>query len=188
MQLAGHTSTVPEKPPPAHRDASISTDAPYMERRTNCRDAGATPPPSSGRFEVWTAKPRITWTPGSIRCSLDAVKILELPDYRGLQMKEGLASLSAGEMIWIAIGLCGQVCFFSRFLVQWVVSERKGESVIPLAFWYFSIVGGLILLAYAIYRRDPVFILGQSTGCFIYIRNLVLISRSRTRNCDAVDA
>jgi len=64
-----------------------------------------------------------------------------------------------------------------RFLAQWIVSERKGESTIPIAFWYFSLLGGLILFTYAIYRRDPVFIVGQGCGAFIYIRNLILIRR-----------
>jgi lipid-A-disaccharide synthase-like uncharacterized protein len=82
---------------------------------------------------------------------------------------------------WVAIGLLGQVCFFSRFFVQWVASERAGRSVIPRAFWYFSIAGGMILLSYAIWRRDPVFILGQSGGVFIYLRNLVLLRREDAR-------
>jgi lipid-A-disaccharide synthase-like uncharacterized protein len=68
-----------------------------------------------------------------------------------------------------------------RFVVQWVASERKKRSVIPVAFWYFSLAGGLLLLAYSIYRKDPVFILGQATGLFIYVRNLMLIFRRRRR-------
>ncbi len=79
--------------------------------------------------------------------------------------------------IWIGIGLFGQLLFTSRFLVQWIVSERKRESVIPLAFWWLSISGGLTLLCYAIWRQDPVFILGQATGLIVYLRNLVLIRR-----------
>jgi len=78
---------------------------------------------------------------------------------------------------WLIIGFVGQTMFFMRFLVQWIASERKGESVIPLLFWYFSLAGGLILLCYAIHIRDPIFILGQTTGAFIYIRNLILILR-----------
>jgi len=66
-----------------------------------------------------------------------------------------------------------------RFLVQWIYSEKKKRSVIPLAFWYFSLAGGITLLSYAIYRKDPVFILGQATGVFIYTRNLQLIARER---------
>ena len=80
---------------------------------------------------------------------------------------------------WVIIGLIGQAFFFMRFLVQWIVSERRGESMIPIAFWYFSIGGSMILLAYAIHRQDPVFILGQSVGSVIYIRNLILISRKK---------
>ena len=81
--------------------------------------------------------------------------------------------------MWLIIGFIGQALFFMRFLVQWIASERKGESVIPTPFWYFSLAGGLTLLAYAIYKQDPVFILGQSAGTFIYIRNLVLIFRKK---------
>ena len=83
----------------------------------------------------------------------------------------------AYETLWIWIGFAGQALFFSRFLVQWLASERRKASVIPRAFWFFSIGGGLILLAYAIHRRDPVFIAGQATGIFIYSRNLWFIYR-----------
>jgi len=79
------------------------------------------------------------------------------------------------EFWWVVFGLVGQLLFTARFLVQWVASERAGRSIIPLAFWYFSIGGGLTLLTYAIYRGDPVFILGQSLGVVIYSRNLWLI-------------
>lgn len=82
------------------------------------------------------------------------------------------------EHIWLAIGLLGQALFSARFLVQWVASERRRQSVVPRAFWYFSVGGGLTLLAYAIYRRDPVFIIGQSAGLFVYARNLWFIHRS----------
>ena len=85
------------------------------------------------------------------------------------------------EFWWVVFGLGGQLMFTARFLVQWIASERAGRSVIPLAFWYFSISGGAILLAYAIYRADPVFILGQSLGVFIYSRNLWLIYAEKKR-------
>ncbi len=84
--------------------------------------------------------------------------------------------------VWLIIGLTGQAFFTMRFLVQWIYSERKKESVVPVSFWIFSIVGSLILLSYAIYRRDPVFILGQSFGFIVYFRNLHLIRQSRRRN------
>lgn len=83
------------------------------------------------------------------------------------------------ENIWLIIGFAGQALFTMRFLVQWLYSEKKGRSLIPTAFWYFSLGGGLTLLSYAIYRLDPVFIVGQSTGVFIYARNLHLIMRER---------
>ena len=82
------------------------------------------------------------------------------------------------EHSWLAIGFLGQGLFFGRWVVQWVASERKSESQIPIAFWYMSLVGGLITLAYAIYRKDPVFIAGQSVGAVVYVRNLVLIARA----------
>ncbi len=86
------------------------------------------------------------------------------------------------EFWWVAFGLLGQLMFTGRFLVQWIASERAKKSVVPVLFWYFSIAGGLILLSYAIYRKDPVFILGQSLGVFIYGRNLFLIYRERREN------
>ncbi|RAP40020.1 lipid A biosynthesis protein [Rhodovulum viride] len=86
------------------------------------------------------------------------------------------------EFWWVVVGLGGQLMFTARFLVQWIASERARNSVVPVAFWYFSMAGGVILLAYAIYRKDPVFILGQVTGVFIYTRNLWLIHAHRRRS------
>ena len=77
------------------------------------------------------------------------------------------------------LGLLGQVLFFSRFLVQWIASEKKGKSTIPLSFWYLSIGGGALLLVYAIWRKDPVITLGQLVGLFVYVRNLMLIHRHK---------
>jgi lipid-A-disaccharide synthase-like uncharacterized protein len=77
--------------------------------------------------------------------------------------------------LWLAVGFAGQALFFSRFLVQWLASEKRRESYLPRAFWFLSIGGGLTLLAYAIHRRDPVFIVGQATGILIYGRNLWFI-------------
>ncbi len=82
------------------------------------------------------------------------------------------------ETIWVGIGFLGQGLFFGRWLVQWIASERKAESRVPISFWYMSLIGGLITLAYAIYRKDPVFISGQSVGAFVYLRNLILIHRT----------
>lgn len=86
------------------------------------------------------------------------------------------------EFWWVVFGLGGQLMFSARFIVQWIASERAGRSVIPMAFWYFSIAGGVVLFAYALYRGDPVFILGQSLGLFIYLRNLWLIKTEKKRN------
>ena len=80
--------------------------------------------------------------------------------------------------LWLCIGFLGQLLFTSRFLVQWIASERARRSVVPLAFWWFSLAGGATLLAYAVWRRDPVFAVGQASGLLIYIRNLMLIGRT----------
>lgn len=85
--------------------------------------------------------------------------------------------MSCAERVWICVGLLGQAAFASRFLVQWITSEARRESVIPIAFWYLSVTGGVILLSYAVHIRDPVFTLGQSFGLIVYIRNLMLIHR-----------
>jgi lipid-A-disaccharide synthase-like uncharacterized protein len=83
------------------------------------------------------------------------------------------------EQFWLSIGFLGQVFFSMRFIIQWVASERRRESVIPVAFWFFSLGGAVTLFAYALHRRDPVFILGEGAGTFIYLRNLYLIRRKQ---------
>lgn len=90
-------------------------------------------------------------------------------------LMEVLHVSSRSELVWVVFGLCAQLMFTARFVVQWIASERARSSVMPLAFWYFSLLGGAMLLAYAIYRKDPVFVLGQSLGVVIYSRNLWLI-------------
>ncbi len=80
---------------------------------------------------------------------------------------------------WLLVGFIGQVFFTARFLVQWCVSEKKRASVVPNAFWWLSLLGGAALLAYAISRRDPVIISGQTMGLFVYTRNLMLIGQGR---------
>lgn len=79
---------------------------------------------------------------------------------------------------WAVFGFLGQAFFASRFLVQWIASEKRRASVVPAYFWYASLAGGALLLSYAIYRRDPVFIVGQATGLVVYGRNLILVRRS----------
>ncbi len=85
------------------------------------------------------------------------------------------------NLIWLVIGFTGQALFSMRFLIQWWASERQKRSVIPVAFWFFSLAGGVTLLSYAIYRQDPVFIVGQAGGLFIYSRNLYFIYLNRNR-------
>ena len=79
--------------------------------------------------------------------------------------------------LWLAIGLFGQLLFSMRFILQWLASEKIKRSIVPNVFWYFSLGGGIVLFIYAIYRRDPVFILGQGAGIFIYLRNIYFILR-----------
>ena len=93
---------------------------------------------------------------------------------------------TAGQLIWVMIGFLGQALFSARFIVQWFVSEKAKESVVPIAFRYFSILGGVTLLTYAIWRRDPVIIAGQAGGLLIYARNLWFIHNKRSRMADLV--
>ena len=90
------------------------------------------------------------------------------------------------DHVWLLIGFLGQGLFASRFLVQWLASERARRSVMPVNFWYFSLGGGVVLLAYAIYKMDPVFILGQALGLVIYARNIWLIWRNKQEKADTV--
>jgi lipid-A-disaccharide synthase-like uncharacterized protein len=80
---------------------------------------------------------------------------------------------------WVVFGFLGQAIFAARFIIQWVVSEKKKESIVPLSFWYFSIAGGVVLLIYAIYKKDPVFMMGQASGLVVYVRNLMLIMKKK---------
>ncbi len=81
------------------------------------------------------------------------------------------------SLTWFVVGLIGQLFFSARFIIQWIYSEINKKSIIPVAFWFFSILGGVTLLAYAIHRKDPVFILGQSAGLLIYARNIYFIRK-----------
>jgi len=89
------------------------------------------------------------------------------------------ASVSTTELVWLSIGLLAQLMFSMRFIVQWIASERAKQSIVPEMFWYFSLVGGAMLFAYAIYRLDPVFMLGQGMGLLIYARNIQFILRGK---------
>ncbi len=88
-----------------------------------------------------------------------------------------IVGMTSGDLIWLSIGLAGQCLFMARFIVQWIHSEKHGKSLIPLSFWYLSLSGGLIVLAYGIHKLDPVIILGQLPGTVVYTRNLMLIKR-----------
>ena len=95
-----------------------------------------------------------------------------------------LGASTASDIIWLTVGLLGQLMFTGRFIVQWIASERAGKSVMPVAFWYFSIIGGLIVLAYGIHKLDLVIILGQLPGVVVYSRNLWLIHKGRKTGFD----
>lgn len=86
---------------------------------------------------------------------------------------------SINDLIWVSIGLLGQLIFASRFIVQWIASERVGQSVVPVVFWYLSIMGSGVVLAYGLHKADPVIILGQMPGVLVYSRNLWLIHRGK---------
>jgi lipid-A-disaccharide synthase-like uncharacterized protein len=88
---------------------------------------------------------------------------------------------------WLAFGLIAQLLFTARFLVQWISSERAGQSVVPMAFWFFSMAGGLMTLVYGIAKREPVIIVGQSMATFVYIRNIMLIVKHRASGSQTLD-
>jgi len=81
--------------------------------------------------------------------------------------------------LWLAVGFLAQALFSLRFIIQWIASERRRVSYVPEAFWYLSIIGGTLLLVYAVHRRDPVFILGQASGLLVYLRNITLIRKRK---------
>jgi lipid-A-disaccharide synthase-like uncharacterized protein len=95
------------------------------------------------------------------------------------QLLNYISSMSRIELLWVGIGFVGQFIFFMRFMVQWIASEKAKKSVIPVSFWYLSLSGSIIILSYAIYRKDPVFILAFSLNMLIYVRNLVLIKNEK---------
>ncbi len=84
---------------------------------------------------------------------------------------------------WLLVGFAGQALFTARFVVQWLVSERRGDSVVPVSFWWLSLLGGGALLSYAISRRDPVIVVGQAMGVLVYVRNLMLVRRAQLPVC-----
>jgi lipid-A-disaccharide synthase-like uncharacterized protein len=95
--------------------------------------------------------------------------------------KRDILLMLSAETIWLGIGFLGQSLFFSRWVLQWAASERLAESHIPISFWYMSLIGSVIVLAYAIHKIDPVFIAGQGVGTVVYVRNLILLHRAKKR-------
>ena len=105
-----------------------------------------------------------------------------------LQLAAWWASISLTELIWLSVGFLAQLMFSMRFIVQWIASERARQSIVPEMFWYFSLAGGALLFAYAIYRLDPVFMLGQGTGLLIYARNIHLIWKEKSKSANVDEA
>ncbi len=103
-----------------------------------------------------------------------------------------VSDMPTTDLVWLCIGLLGQTLFMMRFIVQWIHSERHQQSLIPISFWYFSLIGGLTVLAYGFHKAEPVIILGQLPGTFVYARNLILIKRNAQKqtlqNPDIKDA
>ena len=96
--------------------------------------------------------------------------------------------ISTTELIWLTVGFTAQAMFSMRFIIQWIASERARRSIVPETFWYFSFAGGLMLFIYAIYRMDPVFIIGQGSGLFIYARNIHFIISAKRESAPVVEA
>jgi len=92
-----------------------------------------------------------------------------------------ITGMPSTDLMWIGVGLLGQCLFMARFIVQWIHSEKHGKSLIPVSFWYLSLLGGLVVLAYGLHKLDPVIILGQLPGTIVYTRNLMLIKRNQSQ-------
>lgn len=98
------------------------------------------------------------------------------------------AAIPTSELIWVTVGFLAQLMFSMRFILQWIASEKAKRSIVPEVFWYFSVLGGALLLAYSIYRADPVFMLGQAMGLLIYARNIHLIWKQKAVAAPPPDA
>lgn len=98
------------------------------------------------------------------------------------------ASTSTTELVWLTVGFTAQAMFSARFIIQWLASERARRSIVPETFWYFSFAGGFMLFVYAIYRMDPVFILGQGSGLLIYARNIHLIWNAKRETAQVMES
>lgn len=108
--------------------------------------------------------------------------------YLSARIQDYLHGMPGVDLAWLTIGLIGQSLFMMRFIVQWIYSERRGQSLIPVSFWYLSLIGGLIVLFYGFHRKDPVIILGQLPGTIVYTRNLILIKRHPKQRQEGANA
>jgi lipid-A-disaccharide synthase-like uncharacterized protein len=131
------------------------------------------------------------WRPGGATEKVTAEHLADLLYNTGANggMAAFLGTASTSVMIWLGVGLFGQLLFTGRMVVQWIASERKGSSVVPPMFWWMSLVGSLLLLAYFLWRRDPIGLLGQAFGSFVYLKNILwILEGKRLAPEDAADA
>ncbi len=133
-------------------------------------------------FEFRETGEAFTRTESELRSMLGERSVRQLKAAEGNAMFKILNITGWGSLVWIAIGFGGQIAFFGRMALQWVVSERKRQSVVPDMFWYLSLVGGIALFSYFVWRQDIVGVLGQSSGIVIYARNIRLIHKKRRRD------
>jgi|LNFM01.1.fsa_nt_gb lipid-A-disaccharide synthase-like uncharacterized protein len=115
---------------------------------------------------------------------LRAVPLPETDAMTAAKLAAWWASVSTTELVWLTVGFVAQIMFSMRFILQWIASERAKKSIVPEVFWYFSLGGGVLLFAYAVYRLDPVFMLGQGMGLLIYVRNIQLIWQQKQSPID----
>ncbi|MBL0920631.1 MAG: lipid-A-disaccharide synthase N-terminal domain-containing protein [Phycisphaerales bacterium] len=138
-------------------------------------------PGAGASYRFLTEAPDLPSAPLAADAFWSVVDAVERETVRRHWLLRAFNITSWGNLAWIALGLGGQMAFFGRMFVQWVASERERRSVVPAAFWWLSLIGGLALFSYFIWRRDVVGVLGQSTGVVIYARNLRLIAKARRR-------
>jgi lipid-A-disaccharide synthase-like uncharacterized protein len=140
-------------------------------------DAAATPAPFRVLFDTHASDP----IPEAEFRDRFGAKAYAVATERGSLLFRALNITSWTGVLWVAIGFAGQMAFFGRMMIQWLVSEKQRQSVIPEAFWWLSLVGGVVLFTYFVWRKDIVGVLGQTSGVVIYARNLRLIHKQRRR-------
>lgn len=138
-------------------------------------------PPLEYRIEYRNGEATAWMRPAEFSVLLGERNVEEILKQHGNRFFQFFNITSWWALTWVTVGLLGQLIFMGRMVVQWIVSERRGESVVPPIFWYLSLVGGLMLFTYFVWRQDIVGVLGQTSGVAIYMRNLRLIAKQRRR-------